>query len=107
MTYKEPTVGVAKVCNYPDMVGYRAECDCLDPDHAVYAYVEKDPDMEAVSLTIYVTAETPLSNLWGRIKYAVKILFTGRINYEASAIMQKEAATNYANAILNAIKKMS
>lgn len=107
MKPNEPAVGVAKLTDYEDYVGYRVECECTDPDHAIYAYVEKEPDMNAVTLTHYVTAETPITNFWGRIKMATQILFTGRVKYEASAILQEEAATNYAYAILNTFKKMA
>lgn len=101
MKANDPAIGISKLNDSEDYIGYRVECECTDPDHAIYAYVEKDECF--TSLSIYVTAETPFVNMWGRIKGAVRILLSGVIKYEAHALLRDQAALNYAQAIINSV----
>ena len=83
-------------------VMYRAACDCTDPDCDITIDMEYDPDFGMIDLMFYKDVHTfdevwdpetgadHIRNIIGRIKKALKLIFTGRLKMEESFHIQGE-----------------
>jgi hypothetical protein len=101
MIVQTPAEGIMKTNDWGDSRVYRISCTCGQPDHDHNVWVEAD-DSE-VSVTIYTTVS---SNFWSRTRWhAIWTLLTkGYIDTEATVIMRKQQAYNYAQTLLSAVE---
>ena len=77
-------------------------CSCSDKDHRLTIYLECERDGSSPSLSFDFQVGTPYSlSFWERIKYAVKLLFTGQIHMEESFIFRgREQLVQVINALI-------
>ena len=95
----EPMKGVTlmKKFNNSDK-HYRVSCDCSSPDHNHDLFVEKDGDTGLTTVTVYSNMNTGWVN---RVKLAIKLLWSGYLEYQSEIILTQEQAENYANVLLS------
>lgn len=102
LVYEPAAEGICLLYNKYDMKLFEVKCDCQDSDHSVY--VEFDHDIDMNTITIYTQGVLPFVKGLGRIKAALKILFTGRYQLETNTILTKQGAINLANTLLENVK---
>lgn len=100
MNYEKPAVGILTQHDYGDMKTYKVVCDCSCDEHSHNVLVEAD--ISGVTVTTYTTQKT---NFWSmnRWQHIWKLLFKGYVEYEASIIMSRQQAFNYAQTLNSAI----
>jgi hypothetical protein len=105
MKSQQPAKGIMLLSEYDDAQTYQIGCECTDPDHAHTLWVEHDKDIDAVTVTIYTKYTSPL---WGvsRWKKMWTLLTKGYVEGEASLLLDKQTALNYADALKKAIKDL-
>ena len=97
---QQPAVGILKRSDWGDAMTYQVVCECSDPDHDHLVWVEAD------DAGVTVTTHTQQSTKWwslNRFQIIWQLLTTGYVKYEASIIMTKQQATNYASVLHHAI----
>ena len=101
MNAETPATGILKRNDYGDSKCYQVACECGDSNHDHNLWVEAED--HGVTVTVYTTAK---SKLWemNRWKKIWTLLTRGYIEYEASIIMNKQVALNYADVLQSAIK---
>jgi hypothetical protein len=101
MKAEKPAQGILKRNDYGDSMSYQVTCECGEANHDHNVWVEADDG--SVSVTVYTTAKSKWweLNRWQKIW---QLLTKGYIEYEASIIMNKQVALNYANVLQCAIK---
>ena len=105
MKSQQPAKGIMLTSEYDDAQTYQIGCECTDPDHEHTLWVEHDKDFDAVTVTIYTKYTSPL---WGvsRWKLLWRLLTKGYVEGEASLLLDKQKALNYADALKKAIKDL-
>lgn len=96
---------VMQLYEYKDMIVYRVSCECGSKECDMTLELEKDHDM--IFLNIYKNLHLDTSweernffkGLWLRIKYALKILFVGRVTVEESFIMKENQINGFIKAL--------
>jgi hypothetical protein len=103
MKAQKPAEGILLHKDWGDAKSYLVDCECTDPDHAHSVWVERDKDIDAVTVTIYTKATSPL---WGisRWKKMWTLLTKGYVEYEAAIYLSEQQAINYATALTDAVK---
>lgn len=101
-----PAEGILKRNDWGDSKWYRVECECSSPNHAHEFDVEADED--GVTVSLYIDSYTPYKDsFWQDIKYriraALRLLFTGKIEMGSDIIMKEQVAVNYAHTLLSAV----
>lgn len=132
---EEPMVGIMKTRDFGDSKWYLVACDCGNQDHMIEMEVEVDEKCEQVIVHTYTTqhvdfwsesisafkvAEKSPDCLFGFVYWGIglynslrrklgitwKLWTKGTVKYSADTILRKDAAVNYANTILDAVKSM-
>jgi hypothetical protein len=103
MKAQKPAEGILLHKDWGDAKTYLVDCECTDPDHAHSVWVERDKDIDAVTVTIYTKSTSPL---WGvsRWKKMWTLLTKGYVEYEAAIYLSEQQAINYATALTDAVK---
>ena len=111
-----PDNRIMKTHEFDDSILYRASCDCGSPECDLTLELEKDKDFDMIFLNIYKKLiwsaywkdnDKWYKNLWLRLKYAIKILFTGYIEVEESFVLQgTEQIESFTNALNEGIEKL-
>jgi len=95
-----PAEGIMLYKDYGPSKMYRVgcECGCDDCSHMV----DVDADETGVTVTTYTTQKT---NFWSKNRFQLMwtLLTKGYVEYEASLIMSKQQALNYANVLNSAV----
>jgi hypothetical protein len=101
MKAETPAQGILKRNDYGDTMSYQVVCECGESNHDHNVWVEADDG--SVSVTVYTTAKSKWweLNRWQKIW---QLLTKGYVEYEASIIMNKQVALNYANVLQSAVK---
>jgi hypothetical protein len=94
-----PSRGVMETDKFDDATVYKVACACGDNAHEHNVWIEIDPDIKEVSVTIY----TRISNKYGFWKTIWDLLTRGYIEMETSILMTRQQALNYAGAMKNAV----
>ena len=96
---------VMQLYEYEDMIVYRISCECGSPRCDMSLELEKYHDMIFLNLSkkLYIDTSWEERNLfkgiWLRIKYALKILFIGRITVSESFIMKENQINGFIKAL--------
>ena len=96
-----PAVGILKRNDWGDAIVYQVVCECADPNHDHTVWVEAD------DAGIMVTTHTQQSTKWwdlNRFQIIWQLLTTGYVKYEASIIMTRHQAINYASVLQQAVE---
>ena len=102
-----PAQGISVNSKWKDATSYHINCDCGSADHAVNMWIEiqdTDPDVQSVEVGFYVETWSPFwdKNLT-RFKMIWDILTRGYHKQEHHLILDKQAALNFANTIINEV----
>jgi hypothetical protein len=100
---KESYYRITVIDEGKDCILYRATCCCLSTDHSIDIEIEYDKDCDMVFLNMYqdlncythtyvpIDARFKwLRELWIRLTYATRLLWTGRIKINADFIFNDE-----------------
>ena len=100
MKAQQPAEGILLQRDYGDAKVYKVTCECGDSDHDHLLWVEAEDG--SVTVTTYTQQKTKWWDLnrWQKIW---TLLTKGYIEYEASIIMTKQQALNYAGIINSAV----
>ena len=101
MKAEKPAEGILKRKDWGDSKTYIVVCDCGCDDHAHNVWVEADET--GVTVNTYTIQKT---NFWSKTRWhhIWKLLTAGYVEYEASIIMSKQQALNYASVLQLSIK---
>lgn len=112
MDYQKPAEGILVQNDYGDSKYYRIVCNCHDSTHDITLEVEADET--GVSVNHYVNVKTdwwtsPTKFYWlnaflHRVKLTYYVWIKGYLEYEASTMLTKQQAFNYAYTLNQAIK---
>lgn len=100
MEVERPAEGIMKTGDWGDSKVYKIACDCGCNDHIHDVWVEADDT--GVTVTTYTQQKSKwwTMNRWQTIW---RLVTRGYIEYEASIIMSKQQALNYAKTLESAI----
>jgi len=101
MKPQTPAEGILLHKDFGDAKFYTVTCDCCSTDCAHSVCVEADET--GITVTTYTTQKT---NWWSRNRWQIiwELLTTGYVKYEASIIMTRQQAFNYAEVLKSASK---
>ena len=99
---QQPAEGILKQSDWGDAKSYQVACECTDPNQSHNVWVEAD-DTNTVSVTIHTTVKSQWWRL-NRWQTVWRLLTRGYVEYEASVILTKQQATNYAGILKSAVK---
>ena len=101
MIAQKPAEGILKKKDWGDSKTYQVTCECGCDDHIHHVWVEVDEN--DITVSTYTIQKT---NFWGKSRWhhMWKLLTAGYVEYEASIIMSKQQALNYAETLKSAIK---
>ena len=94
---------------WPDADCYRVACDCHHHDHDldVWIEVERDDEVQDITLTFYKELSTPVwESGFNRFREALRILFTGSSRMAGSIIMKRDVAQTLLNTIQHSIDRL-
>jgi hypothetical protein len=98
---QQPAQGILKRNDWGDAMTYQVVCECSDPNHDHRVWVEAD-NTEVV-VTTYTQQKTKWWDL-NRFQIIWQLLTKGYIEYEASIIMTRQQAINYASVLQQAVE---
>ena len=101
ITAQKPAEGVMLYKDWGPSKMYKVPCDCGCDDHTHTVDVEADDS--GVTVTTYTTQKT---KFWSMSRWQIMwtLLTKGYVEYEASVIMSRQQALNYATVLKSAIK---
>jgi len=112
MDYQKPAEGILLQKDFGDSKFYRIPCDCGNTEDDIILEVESDET--GISVRHYVKVKTDwwtmptryswLNSLIHRCKLTWKLWIQGYLDYEATTIMSKQQAFNYAYTLNEAVK---
>jgi hypothetical protein len=100
MDTQTPAQGILKRNDWGDAMSYQVVCECSDPNCSHDLWIEADES--GVNVTVYVTTKTRWWDL-NRFQIIWKLLTKGYIEYQASLILPRQVALNYATTLTKAI----
>lgn len=103
MKSQQPAEGIYKRNDWGDSVAYSVACHCGSDDCTHNVWVEADDN--SVAVTTYTKQKTSWWKL-NRWQKMWTLLTKGYIEYEASIIMTKQQALNYAETLRVAIDQV-
>lgn len=100
MNAQIPAEGILSQRDYGDAKTYKVMCDCQCDDCTHTVWIEAE-DI-GVTVTTFTKQKT---NWWSKTRWAAMwtLLTKGYIEYEASIIMSRQQAVNYAETLKSAI----
>jgi len=101
ITPQTPAEGILIHRDYGDAKHYTVTCECCSPNCEHKIWVEADET--GVTVTTYTQQKTKFWK-FNRFQIIWTLLTKGYIEYEASIIMNKQQALNYATVLQLAIK---
>ena len=101
MKAQKPAEGILKKNDFGNAKSYNVGCQCCGSDCEHNIWVEAD--ITGISVTTYTQQKT---NWWSKTRWhhIWKLLTKGYVEYEASIIMSKQQALNYASVLQSSIK---
>lgn len=105
----KPLKGVMKTGDWNDAKSFRIACECQDVNHDVNTWIELQTDNDTKEITVgfFVETQTPFwKEGFNRIKAAWDVLFKGFHRGEHHLILDREAALNFSNVILDSVKEI-
>jgi hypothetical protein len=101
MTPQSPAEGILVHRDYGDAKHYTVSCECSSTDCVHNVWVEADDT--GVTVTTYTQQKTKWWSL-NRFRIIWTLLTKGYVEYEASIIMTRQQAINYATVLNSAVK---
>lgn len=101
MKAEKPAEGILLRRDYGDAKSYAVPCECCGANCEHNVWVESDDT--GVSVTTYTQQKTKWWEL-NRWQVIWRLLTKGYVEYEASIIMTKQQAINYASVLQSAVK---
>lgn len=105
MKTQTPAEGILKRNEWETAQLYQVACQCADSDHDHNVWVETDPDMKEVTVTVYTTVKSRWWSL-SRWQQMWTLLTRGYVEYEATIIMSQQQALNYAETLKTAVNEL-
>lgn len=101
MTAQDPAQGVLLVKSWGTTKMYKTVCECGNDDCSHNIDIEADD--QDVTVTIYTRSRT---NFWSKTRWQHiwSLLTKGYVDYDASIVMHKQVALNYASVLQLAVK---
>ena len=97
---------VMQIYSDAELIIYRISCECGSPECDMTLELEKDDNMIFLNLSKELHLDTSweardywFKEIWVRIKYALKILFIGRITVSESFIMKENQINGFIKAL--------
>lgn len=112
MKTQKPALGIMQTGDYTEAKSFRVACDCHSSDHGTDMWIEvnrdvEDPSLADIEVSFYVKTWTPTWKGWAqRLTAVYEILFKGVHCQEHHMILNRQSATNFADAIKNTIKDL-
>lgn len=105
MEYQKPALGVAKQAEHDDCDIYivACNCGCRDADHTVI--VEGDASIDYVGVTI--NTQQRWFGFREKVRAIWRIITRGYVDYETGIVLNSQQATNYANALLESVERIT
>jgi hypothetical protein len=100
MKAEKPAEGIMKTNDWGDSKTYRVACDCGSAEHTHDVWVEADDSGITTTVHTQVKSKYWSLNRWQKIW---TLLTRGYVEYEASIIMSRQQAMNYAKCLEHAI----
>ena len=100
MKAQQPAEGILIRRDYGDAKSYTVPCECCGSDCEHNVWIEAEET--GITVTTYTQQKTKWWEL-NRWQIIWRLLTTGYVEYEASIIMTKQQALNYANVLQSAI----
>jgi len=100
LTPEQPAQGIMQTNDWGDTKVYRIACDCGSNEHNHDVWVEADKSN--ITITTFTTVKSKWWS-WNRWQKIWTLLIQGYVEYEASIIMSKQQALNYAKTLESAI----
>ena len=100
MKPEQPALGIMRTNDWGNTKVYRIACDCGSNEHNHDLWVEADETN--VTVTVFTTVKSKWWS-WNRWQKVWTLLTKGYVEYEASLIMSRQQALNYAKTLENAI----
>jgi hypothetical protein len=100
MQAQTPAEGIMRTNDWGDTKVYRVACECGSEEHNHDLWVEADASNVTVTTFTTVKSEWWKLNRWQQIW---RLLTRGYVEYQASLIMSKQQALNYAKTLESAI----
>ena len=100
MEVEKPAEGIMKTGDWGDSKSYRIACDCGSNEHSHDLWVEAD------DVNVTVTVYTQVKSKWwalNRWQTIWRLVTRGYVEYEASVILSRQQALNYAKTLESAI----
>jgi hypothetical protein len=98
---QQPAEGILQQGDFGDAKSYNIPCSCCGTDCEHNVWIEADN--AGVTVTTYTKQKT---NWWSKTRWSHlwKLLTQGYVEYEASIIMTRQQALNYATELNRAVK---
>jgi len=94
--------GIMQTNEFDDACAYKVACSCGHNAHEHNVWVEIEPDINEISVTVY----TRLSSKQGFWRNIWKLLTKGYIEMETSLLMNRQQAINYAESLKTAVHQL-
>jgi hypothetical protein len=104
MTPETPAEGILKLKEFEDAKTYQVVCECGADDHNHTVWVETDSN--SITVTTYTKQK---SRFWEQSRWSTiwTLLIQGYVEYEASIIMTRQQALNYAATLEQAVTDLT
>lgn len=103
LTPEKPAQGILVRTQSDSYHQYQVVCSCGHDGHTHEVFVELEPDLKQVSVTVYTKVET-WKNRW---RYIWQLLTRGHLELETSLLLDQQQAINYAHALTQAVDKLN
>ena len=104
-----PQKMIMQTGDWPDADCYRVACDCHHHDHDldVWIEVERDQEVQEITLTFYKELHTPVwEKGFNRFREALRILFTGSSRMAGTIILKRDVAQNFIDTVQRSIDRL-
>ena len=99
-----PAEGISLTKDFGDAKYYEVQCQCWNEDDAIRFEVGFEHGQ--IAINHWTTQRVRASNILGRIKTALTVLFLGTVKYESTTILSEQQALNYADTIYRALREV-
>lgn len=100
--YQSPAQGIMQTADFGDAQSYKVACSCGHTDHNHDVWIELEPDINEISVTVY-THVASHNNRWRLIW---QLLTQGYIKLETSLLLNEQQALNYAETVKRSVKQL-
>ena len=104
-----------KLAEWDNSTMYRVACECTDQEHDITLDLEYDSDVNMIFLNMYKNLrwcsykgcdQNFFSEIWCRIKTALKMIFTGYIEVNCDFILREDQINGFMEALEEGKRKL-